>query len=72
MTEAQLRTMIDRLTTALGSGILRVKDSDGKERWFTSTNEMISARKALQNDLRTLTGACRQRRALNIHNRGVR
>ena len=72
MTADQLTKMIDKLTTAIGTGTLRVKDADGKEHWYRSVDQMLTARRTLQNDLAKISNPCRKRRALNIHNVGVK
>jgi hypothetical protein len=72
VTAEQLQTMINNLTTAIGTGTLRAKDADGKEHWYRSVNDMLTARKVLESDLAKLSSTCRKRRALNIHTVGVR
>ena len=70
LTLAQLQANLDAVTQAIGGPTLKVRFPDGREVTYRSTDELLKAKAAIEEDIRKTSGQTGNRVRLAQHKRG--
>jgi hypothetical protein len=70
LTVQQLQANLDAVTQAIGSPTLKVRFPDGREVTYRSTDELLKAKAAIEEDIRKTSGQTGSRVRFAQHQRG--
>jgi hypothetical protein len=70
LTVQQLQSNLDAVTQAIGGPTLKVRFPDGREVTYRSTDELLKAKAAIEEDIRKTSGQTGSRVRFAQHQRG--
>ena len=70
LTIQQLQANLDAITQAIGGPTLKVRFPDGREVTYRSTDELLKAKAAIEEDIRKTSGQTGSRVRFAQHQRG--
>jgi len=70
LTIQQLQANLDAVTQAIGGPTLKVRFPDGREVTYRSTDELLKAKAAIEEDIRKASGQAGSRVRFAQHKRG--